>query len=48
MEFEDDAFVLNARAHGESGAIVELLTAEIGFDLVGCSAMVSHFKACPA
>lgn len=26
MEFEDDAFVLSARAHGESGAIVELLT----------------------
>ncbi|RAK50927.1 DNA repair protein RecO [Phenylobacterium deserti] len=26
MEFEDDAFVLAARAHGESGAIVELLT----------------------
>ena len=30
MEFEDDAFVLNARAHGESGAIVELLTATRG------------------
>ena len=27
MEWEDDAFVLSARAHGESGAIVELLTA---------------------
>jgi DNA repair protein RecO (recombination protein O) len=27
MEFEDDAFVLSARAHGETGAIVELLTA---------------------
>lgn len=27
MEFEDDAFVLAARAHGEAGAIVELLTA---------------------
>jgi len=26
MEFEDDAFVLSARAHGESGSIVELLT----------------------
>ncbi len=26
MEFEDDAFVLSARAFGESGAIVELLT----------------------
>lgn len=30
MEFEDDAFVLSARAHGESGAIVELLTAAHG------------------
>ncbi|MDG2521895.1 DNA repair protein RecO [Caulobacter segnis] len=30
MEWEDDAFVLSARAHGESGAIVELLTAERG------------------
>ncbi|MBS0331241.1 MAG: DNA repair protein RecO [Proteobacteria bacterium] len=30
MEFEDDAFVLSARAHGESGAIVELLTASHG------------------
>lgn len=30
MEFEDDAFVLAARAHGESGAIVELLTAAHG------------------
>lgn len=30
MEFEDDAFVLAARAHGESGAIVELLTARHG------------------
>ncbi|MBP9753772.1 MAG: recombination protein O N-terminal domain-containing protein, partial [Phenylobacterium sp.] len=27
MEFEDDAFVLSARPHGESGAIVEFLTA---------------------
>jgi DNA repair protein RecO (recombination protein O) len=27
MEFEDDAFVLAARAHGETGAIVDLLTA---------------------
>jgi DNA repair protein RecO (recombination protein O) len=26
MDFEDDAFVLAARAHGETGAIVELLT----------------------
>jgi len=26
MEFEDDAFVLSARVHGETGAIVELLT----------------------
>jgi DNA repair protein RecO (recombination protein O) len=30
MEFEDDAFVLAARAHGESGAIVELLTQHHG------------------
>ena len=30
MEFEDDAFVLNARPHGEAGAIVELLTARHG------------------
>ncbi|THD65040.1 DNA repair protein RecO [Phenylobacterium sp.] len=30
MEFEDDAFVLSARAHGEAGAIVELLTASHG------------------
>ncbi len=30
MEFEDDAFVLSARAHGEAGAIVELLTANHG------------------
>jgi DNA repair protein RecO (recombination protein O) len=30
MEFEDDAFVLAARAFGESGAIVELLTARHG------------------
>jgi DNA repair protein RecO (recombination protein O) len=30
MEFEDDAFVLSARAHGESGAIVELLTQSHG------------------
>jgi DNA repair protein RecO (recombination protein O) len=29
-EWEDDAFVLSARAHGESGAIVDLLTAEHG------------------
>jgi DNA repair protein RecO (recombination protein O) len=30
MEFEDEAFVLSARAHGEAGAIVELLTARHG------------------
>ena len=30
MEFVDDAFVLAARAHGETGAIVELLTAQHG------------------
>lgn len=30
MEFEDDAYVLSARAHGETGAIVELLTANHG------------------
>lgn len=30
MEFEDSAFVLSARAHGETGAIVDLLTAERG------------------
>ena len=30
MEFEDDAFVLSARAFGETGAIVELLTARHG------------------
>lgn len=30
MEFEDEAFVLSARAHGETGAIVELLTARHG------------------
>ena len=30
MEFEDDAFVLSARAHGETGAIVELLSASHG------------------
>ena len=30
MEFEDDAFVLSARAHGEAGAIVDLLTAGRG------------------
>jgi DNA repair protein RecO (recombination protein O) len=30
MEFEDEAFVLSARAFGESGAIVELLTAQHG------------------
>ncbi|HYG28211.1 MAG TPA: DNA repair protein RecO [Caulobacteraceae bacterium] len=30
MEWQDDAFVLSARAHGETGAIVELLTATHG------------------
>jgi DNA repair protein RecO (recombination protein O) len=30
VEWEDDAYVLSARAHGESGAIAELLTAEHG------------------
>ena len=30
MEFEDDAYVLAARAHGETGAIVEILTAAHG------------------
>ena len=30
MEFEDEAYVLSARAHGEAGAIVELLTARHG------------------
>jgi DNA repair protein RecO (recombination protein O) len=30
MEFEDDAYVLAARAHGETGAIVELLTSRHG------------------
>ena len=30
MEFSDDAFVLSARSHGETGAIVELLTAGHG------------------
>ncbi|WP_293907090.1 DNA repair protein RecO [Phenylobacterium sp.] len=30
MEFEDDAYVLAARAHGETGAIVDLLTARHG------------------
>ncbi len=30
MEFEEDAFVLSARPHGEAGAIVELLTASQG------------------
>jgi DNA repair protein RecO (recombination protein O) len=30
MEWEDDAFVLSARAHGETGAIVELLTQDRG------------------
>lgn len=30
MEWEDDAFVLSARAYGETGAIVELLTARHG------------------
>ncbi len=30
MEFDDEAYVLTARAHGETGAIVELLTREHG------------------
>lgn len=30
MEFEDDAYVLSARAHGETGAIVDLLTQHHG------------------
>lgn len=30
MDFEDDAFVLQARAHGETGAVVEFLTARHG------------------
>jgi DNA repair protein RecO (recombination protein O) len=30
VDFEDDAFVLTARAHGEAGAIVDLLTAARG------------------
>lgn len=30
MEFEDEAYVLAARAHGEAGAIVDLLTARHG------------------
>ncbi len=30
MDFEDDGYVLAARAHGEAGAIVEILTAEHG------------------
>lgn len=30
MEFEDDAYVLAARAHGETGAIVDFLTARHG------------------
>ena len=30
MEFEEDAFVLSARPHGEAGAIVEILTASRG------------------
>ena len=30
MEFEDDAFVLSARLHGETGAIVEMLTRRNG------------------
>jgi DNA repair protein RecO (recombination protein O) len=30
MDFEDDAFVLSARTHGEAGAIVELLTSQHG------------------
>ena len=30
MEFEDDAFILAARSHGETGAIVEMLTKRHG------------------
>jgi len=30
MEFEDEAFVLSARAHGETGAIVEVVTRSHG------------------
>jgi DNA repair protein RecO (recombination protein O) len=30
VEWQDDAFVLSARAHGETGAIVELLTEQRG------------------
>ena len=30
MDFIDEAFVLSARAHGDTGAVVELLTAEHG------------------
>lgn len=30
MEWDDDAFVLSARAHGETGAIVEVLTERYG------------------
>ena len=30
MEFEDEAFVLAARTHGENGAIAELLTRDHG------------------
>ena len=30
MEFESDAFVLSARSHGETGAIVDLLTEDRG------------------
>jgi DNA repair protein RecO (recombination protein O) len=30
MEFDDEAFVLTARVHGETGAIVELLTRDHG------------------
>ncbi|MGZ9114586.1 MAG: recombination protein O N-terminal domain-containing protein, partial [Brevundimonas sp.] len=30
MDFTDDAFVLSARAHGDTGVVVELLTGEHG------------------
>ncbi|HWU81039.1 MAG TPA: recombination protein O N-terminal domain-containing protein, partial [Caulobacter sp.] len=30
MEWEDEAYVLSARSHGETGAIVELLTQDRG------------------
>ena len=44
MEFEDDAFVLSARPHGESGAIVEFLTAGRGRYAMD----FSHYEPVPA